>query len=288
MTDGKGTPVKEALEETRRWHVLLIAVVPAVLVATFQLPLSVREQLVLASSDPTVVSAYTAYFVHLQEFHLAGNLLVYALVVPVTYLLAVLSGRRQLFVSGFLTFLLAFPFALTALQVIFPRERLLFGFSGINAAFFGMLCFIVVSYAQTTFPSSITERDAPALLFGTLAVISLVSLPSRAYPIEIALAASSIAIVYVTAAVARDGVPTLSRIRTETKRGGYVELGSIGLGLLVLYPFIGFRAVFVQGGGVYDVYVHLVGYCLGFLVVYVSVVTEPGLDIPFVSESLSK
>lgn len=288
MVGAAKTPFGEGAREARGSHLLLIGLVPVVLVGVFLLPQSVREQLVLESTDPTLVAAYTAYFVHIQEFHLVGNLLMYALVVPLTYLLAVLGGRRRLFVNAFLTFLLAFPFALTVFQLIFPRERLLFGFSGINAAFFGLLCFVVVSYAGRVVPSPLTEREAPALLFGTLAIVALVSLPSRAYPLEIALVSGILATVYVFSAVMNEGLPSFEQVRVETKRGGYVELGCIGLGVLVLFPFLAFQTVFVGDGTVYDVYVHLVGYCLGFLVVYVSAVTDPRVDFSSISDNLSE
>lgn len=151
---------------------VLIITVPIALLGVFLLPIETREQFVFSVSEPTIITAYTSYYVHLDQAHLLGNLLMYGLVAPTVYTLSVLSDKRWLFRRGFITILLAFPFALTGTQIGFPRERLLFGFSGINAAFFGLLCFVVVSYASIHLSSIIRERDAPVLLF-----LLLLSLP---------------------------------------------------------------------------------------------------------------
>ena len=154
-----------------------------------------------------------------------------------------LSGRRQLFWTTWLTLLVAFPFALSAMQLSFPDARTLLGFSGINAGFVGLLCFLVVSYAGTTLAAGIEERDAPALLFWTVGLISWVTLPPRAWRVELA------------------------------------ELAVAGLCVLLAYPFLGFGAQtsLVTGDGVFDVYIHLLGYCLAFIVVYVFVLLADDL-----------
>lgn len=61
--------------------------------------------------------------------------------------------------------------------------------------------------------------------------------------------------VYLGAAVARTGIPTLAGVRAAVDRPGYVELAGAGLGLPVGYPVVGFRRTVPDGGGVLDVYV---------------------------------
>lgn len=256
--------------ETRVLDAFLLAVVPVVLLGVAALPAGTREQFVFQRESPTVLTAYASHFVHLDGGHLAGNLAVYAVVAPVAYLLAALSGRRQLFRSMWVTLLTAFPFALSVTQLSFPAERTVLGFSGINAGFVGLLSFLLVCYASATLAAGIEERDAPALLFVTTGLIALVVLPSHAWRFEIAAAAAALSLVYVGAAASRNGVPTLARARAAVDRPGYVELAGAGLGLLVGYPVVGFRRT-VTDGVLLDVYLHLIGYCLAFIVVFVFV-----------------
>ncbi|PSP20807.1 hypothetical protein BRC61_06795 [Halobacteriales archaeon QH_10_65_19] len=256
--------------ETRVLDALLLAAVPVVLVGVAQLPAGTREQFVFERESPTVLTAYTSYFVHLDSGHLLGNLAVYLVVAPVAYLLAALSGRRQLFWSMWVTLLTAFPFALSVTQLSFPAQRTVLGFSGINAGFVGLLSFLLVGYAGATLAAGINERDAPVLLFVTTGLIALTTLPSRAPRLEIAAAAIALGLVYVGAAVSRTGVPTIVRARAAVDRPGYVELAGASGGLLVGYPVVGFQRT-VADGGVLDVYVHLLGYCLAFIVVFVFV-----------------
>jgi len=258
-------------KELRFVDLLLLAVVPAVLIGVFQLPAGTREEFVFDVGSPTLVTAYTSYFVHLDEFHVAGNVLVYLVIAPATYLFCALSGRHWLFRWSFVTFLLAFPFALTSMQIIFPQNRLVLGFSGINAAFFGLLCFALVGYVRANLSAGLDENYAPTLLFFTVAIVALVALPSRAWPIPIAAASATIGLLYLAVAVRQDGVPGVETFRTMANRAGYFELAGAGLGLLFSFPFVGFQRNVIQSGGVVDLYIHLIGYCLAFIVVYVSV-----------------
>ena len=254
-------------------EVLLLAVVPIILGSVALLPVA-QEGLVFQRESPTLLAAYTAYFVHFDAAHLLGNVATYLAVVPVAYLLAVLSGRRQLFWTTWLTLLVAFPFALSAMQLSFPDARTLLGFSGINAGFVGLLCFLVVSYAGTTLAAGIEERDAPALLFWTVGLISWVTLPPRAWRVELAALAVCTGLAYLASALSRVGLPTRAGIRAAVTRPGYAELAVAGLCVLLAYPFLGFgaRTSLVTANGVFDVYIHLLGYCLAFIVVYVFVI----------------
>jgi hypothetical protein len=255
-------------EEVRAPDLALLAVVPVVLAGVFQFPGATRTGLAFDVSAPTVLTAYSSHYVHLSLSHLLGNLLVYLVVAPLTYLLLAISGRQQLFRWSSFTFLVAFPFTLSLLQLVFPRARLLLGFSGLNAAFFGLLCFAVVAHAGTTLSGDIGERDAPVLLFSTVAVIALVSLPSRAWSTEIAAVSAAFGLLYLAAPVYRSGLPSREAIDEAIANPGYFELTGGGLGVVFAYPFVGFQDAVIPGGGVVDVYAHLLGFCLAFIVVY--------------------
>jgi len=268
MARAADTPFPRAVaEEVRLVDLAALLVVPGGLVAAFLLPVGAREQLVFERSEPTLATAYTSHFVHLDGRHLLGNVAVYLFVAPLSYLLCVLSGRRQLFWTSMVVFLTVFPFGLSTMQLVFPRDRLILGFSGINGGLFGLLCFSLVSYTCARLAAGLDERFAPALLFVTVGLIALVVLPADAWRVEIALTGFVFALVYVGAAVRACGVPSVATIR-RAARPGYVELAGGGLGALLTYPLVGFGNVVLSGAGVVDVYVHLLGYALAFIVVF--------------------
>lgn len=268
--------LEDVAREVRLVDLAALLVVPAILVAVFQLPLSTREQFVFDRGAPSLLTAYSAHFVHLSELHLIGNVLSYLFVGALTYLLCVLSERRQLFWTAIFVLVTVFPFALSGMQLVFPRERLIFGFSGINSGLFGLLCFSVVGFARANLSAAVEERFAPALLFATAGVIALVVLPARAWRVEIAALAFAFALGYAAVAAYASDI-SVSAVRAAADRAGYFELAGGALGTLFAYPFVGFGSVVLSGDSIVDVYVHLLGYTLAFIVIF---------SFVFVSEQL--
>lgn len=264
--------------EVRGSDLLAIALVPLALAAVSALPQGRLEGLTFDVTEPSLVSAYVSHFVHLDAIHLLGNLSVYLPAALVAYLLCVLSGRRRLFVITFVTLLVAFPFALSAMQLVFPRERFVFGFSGINAGFAGFACFALPGYLGANVSTRVDERYAPALLFVVVGLAALLSLPERGFRVEVAAGALGLAAVYVAVGLYRQGTPTLAEIRSAVDTPGYFELAGAGFGVLVGYPFVAFREAVVPQGGVVDVYVHVLGFCLAFIVVFVFVFVREWVD----------
>ncbi|MFC7072063.1 hypothetical protein ACFQJ7_04140 [Halovenus rubra] len=261
-------------DSVRFWYVvdlLLLCVGPVALLAVFSVPIAVREELVFRIASPRVVTAYTSHYIHLTESHLVGNLVSYVVVAPTAYVLCLQSHRRWLFRKALLTFLLVFPFALSAMQLAFDRHRQLYGFSSINAALFGLLCFAVVSYTSTHLSSTVDETDAPALLFFIMAIITVLSVPSRAWMGEIVVLSVGIGLAYVVTLLSYIGIPEWDEV-VDGWSGGRIEVGLLGLGVLLLFPFFGFNQQFTGDGAVFDLYTHLLGFCLAFIVVYVTAV----------------
>lgn len=274
ITDQNQGFLRAVASQVRLLDLFFLAVVPVVLVGVSQLPVSVREQYVFDITDPTLMTAYTSHFIHLQNDHLLGNLSIYLLVAPITYCLCVLSGRDQLFRITLFTLLGVFPFVLSGLQLIFPREREIFGFSGINAALFGLLCLAVVLYLGHQFTRRAVQRYAPGLLLVTLGMIALISLPSRGWRIEIAAVSLALGVVYLVSGLYTYGFPSRAELVRSLDQRGYMELAGAGFGLVFAYPFVGFGERVVAGEGVVDVYVHLLGYSLAFIVVFIFLVVS--------------
>lgn len=255
----------------------LIAAVPLVLVAVFTLPVGVREAYVLDYTDPTLATMYASHFVHLNAQHLAANLAGYAFVVPTAYLLCLLGDRRRTFRVAFLAFLLALPFGLSGLNLVFFRRAVAYGFSGVVMGYFGLLALALFGYVARRTDVAGGDRHAPVAFFAGIATISVALAPASRASGGVSVAALLLCGLYGHALLDL-GTP-LSRLRTGLSESppGYLELGAVGTLLFFGYPFIAFPADPFQGGTVVNLYTHLLGYALGFISAYTFQVL-PGTD----------
>ena len=262
--------VDELSARARVVDLLALCVPPVALVAVFTLPRATRRSLAFAYTDPTLLSAFTAHYVHLGTDHLLGNLAGYALLAGVGYALAVLSGRRRLFFTAFVTYLAAFPFALSALNLAVPRNAIGFGFSGVNMALAGLLPILWYCYAREQFAPGASVAALPAVFFALVGWIALLALPVSTEGIGLAglsigVAGALLALLY--AASSEVGLPRSLRKRAKSvaSRPGYGDLLAVGAVVAVGYPVVGFPADPSGAGSVVNLYVHLLGFCLGFI-----------------------
>jgi hypothetical protein len=265
------SPFADAVRRTiRRRECLGLAVVPAVLIGVFLSPEPVRRSLTFAYADPSVATAVTAHFVHFSLEHLLANLLGYVVLAGLGYVLAGLGGCRRLFGVAAATYLLAFPPVLSALNLAVPRRAVGFGFSGINMAFAGLLPVLLAVYAGRHLDSRIRPRHAPSLFFAALTLVAL-SLPYSPVTVGLAAAAALGTAGYVGA--------TVSALRTGDRpgdapsgaRSGWLDVFVVGVAATLGFAVAGFPAAPVRGGAVVNLYVHLLGFCLAFIVPYVGV-----------------
>ena len=266
--DGETGFVEDVLQQAHRSDIALIGTVPVLLVTIHLLPREALEQLAFDTTQPTVVTAFASHFVHMDAFHLFGNSTVYLCVVGITYILCILSNRRRFFRLSFFILVLAFPIVLSSMQLVFPRERLIFGFSGINAAFAGMACFVFTGYVRENITPRAKEQYAPTLFFLTTGLIALITLPTAAFRFEVAVASFALGMGYVGIALYQQGLPTKADLRRATDRPGYFETAGGALGLIVGYPFVAFQDVIVLENGVLNVYIHLMGSALAFTLLF--------------------
>ncbi|AHG05084.1 hypothetical protein HALDL1_02125 [Halobacterium sp. DL1] len=264
---GRRPPFRAALRRAVRLRdVALLLLVPGVLVGVFALPLDVRRSLAFRYTDPTLATAYTAHFVHLESSHLLANVLAFLLLAGVGYLLATLAGRRQLFGTATATYLLAVPFALSGLNLAVPRNAVGYGFSGVNLAFAGLLPLLLVAYARRRLDARVRLRHAPGLFFAALAVVAVVALPWSPVSVGVAGVAAVAAVAYAVPLVRSDA----PRASTGASTAGWLDLLVVGLVLYLATPFVAFPASPGVEGGVLNLYAHLLGFCLAFVAPYVA------------------
>ncbi|GAB7013191.1 hypothetical protein JCM18549_14620 [Halolamina salina] len=260
---------------------LALALVPAIAVAAFTLPVARRESLAFAYRDPSLLTAYTAQFVHFDAAHLAANALGYVLVAGLGYVLAALSGYRRLFGVAASTYLLAFPPALSWLNLALPRNAVGYGLSGLNMAFVGLLALVLVAYGGRL-DDRISVRYAPGLFFAVVALIALI-VPRAGTVTGIGAASVFVAAGYVVSA-RRSWPERPGTGRRRLDRAGWLDAGILGTVTLFGYQFVGFGSL-ATGSGIVNVYVHLLGFCLGFIVPYIALVLGVlGADRGFLSD----
>ena len=253
--------------------VAAVVLVPAVLVAVFLLPAGARREFALLYAEPTLRTLYTAHFVHLSFPHLAANLLVYLLVVPFSVVVSVRSGRRRRFYVVALVVLGIFPVVLSGLNVLFPRPRLGMGFSGLNLAFVGYLPHVLADQFEAERPEWDELRAALlalAFFVGTAIVTLRVIGSVRGAPqVGVAwLLAAGLGSLAAATALTR---PVVSYLRSPGFAGGTIPpVSALGCLLFVLVMVVGFPEVSPDGGSVVNLFLHLLGYSLGYLVPYVA------------------
>jgi hypothetical protein len=238
--------------------------VGAVLLALFLVPPDRRLAFGFQYLDPTTVTAYTAHFVHRSPTHFAGNAMTYALLVSINHLLAVRSGRRRFFRVVFWTIILAFPFGLSVLNLVVPRNGVLLGFSGLNMALLGTLP-VLLGAIVTTFDTPISRYASSLLFFGSLVVIPSLVLPLSALSVSVTVLAG------ITLVAVRVGgrieVPSARHLwRAASTRAGDGELFLAGVVAFVAFLCVGFATDPATGAAVTNRYVHVLGYGAGYVV----------------------
>lgn len=259
------------VSSTRAVDVALLAAVPLALVAVFALPATTRAQFVLDYRSPSLVDMYVSHFVHFSVPHLAANLAAYALAVVPAYWYCAVADRRSDFRVTFGVVLVAFPFVLSGLNVVFVRPRVGYGFSGLAMAYLGFVPIALVAFVRARLFPAVTLDHAPLLFFaGAGTVAALAVLTTTAEPVP-ALAALGVAVfgtgVYGASLYRAVGYEGFRRAIDQV---GDVEFAAAGVVLVVTAPFVVFPSQVVVDGTVLNVYTHLLGYCLGFIAPYVT------------------
>lgn len=275
MTDSRNSrSFLEAIRrDVRRREVASLAVVPAVMLAVSLLPVPVKRSFAFSYVDPSPITAVTAHYVHLSQGHLLANVLGYLVLVTIGYLLAVLAGRRRMFTVSLVVYLLAFPPILSTLNLVVPREAIMYGFSGVNMAIAGLLPLLLTTYVGRRLLGPVRGRDAPALFFLVMALVAVIAIPRQPVTLLVAIGSGLAALAYAADLYERfhdspDGDRGASIGDGSTR--GWLELAVVGGIIAVGYPLIGFPSDPSGAGLVVNVYVHALGYSLAFIVPYVA------------------
>ncbi|MEF8826201.1 MAG: hypothetical protein V5A34_12405 [Halapricum sp.] len=267
---------------------LLLAIVPAALIGVFVLPAATREALVFRYADPTVRTAFAAPFVHLSASHLLFNLAGYGLIVGMLYALSVASGHRGEFRVVFASLLVAGPPILSYLNLTIVRLGVTFGFSGVLMAFYGYLPLSIAEYLDARLKVGRSRTLAPLFFFLglTLTTVQILRAVLR-HPVTVAVDGVPASVTWVLAATLAELIVALvlvmslyavsvadeewsirTRLRDAAGQTGHFELAIGATVLFLAVPFATFPADPIVSGRVFNLYVHFVGYTLGFIASY--------------------
>ena len=262
-----------------------LLVVPAVLGLVFLLPTGTRRALAFDYTDPSLVTAFAAPYVHLDVAHLLVNVGGYLLVVPTAYWLSVASGHRRRFFVAFATFLVAFPPVLSYLNLAAVRLAAGLGFSGVLLAFVGYLAVAIADHLDANLGIGPAQSTSAALFFLGLAFAAPLSVQSVTVDQKtVALGTAGLVAATLLSALlfvlpTADGPRPLGRqLRSAAARRGAFEASVLGVGLFVAFQFVAFPAQPRGTDTALNLYTHLLGYALGFTVTYVGIHVLDVLD----------
>lgn len=272
---GSSQLVSELRQRARTVDLLVLAVVPIILGGVFLTPTALRRRFLFEYTDPALPAAFISALVHLDGTHLLVNVVTYGLVVPVVFALELLGGNRARFYRTFLVFVTLFPLVLSYSNLAAPRPAVGYGFSGVVMAFAGYLPFALAAFAETRLDIGSGPSLAPVLFFPTLGLVCVLSLrPVIPHNTTVLAWAGGLVVVtllstllFATAAY-EEGAVSRHRLSRALGLGGYCDLALVGLVLVATLPFVAFPAEPGFLGGTANLYVHLLGYALGFTAVY--------------------
>lgn len=271
MSDGIG--LSEG-SKNRSAHWLLdispVIVIAAILVGVYLLPTAIQRELVFDYSSPTLLTAYTAPFVHFSTSHLVGNLAVFVLVSGTIYSLSVQADRRRVFFTFGATLLIAFPVVLSALNLAVPRNGITYGFSGMNMALVGFLPVVIATYIERRLGHFVDGVLLLVAFFVSVGYVAVIALPWTTYSAVITITATALAVGFVFKYVVSIR-ECLEPVQTLVEWcGGAKTLIATGIGIWGLLLWMGFPESVAEGGAVINIYVHFLGYALGFITAYLA------------------
>lgn len=261
-----------SVSRNRGVDLAVLFAIPLVLVAVHVYVPSARETLVFDHGNPTLLTAWTAGYVHLDATHLRSNVFGYFIAVFPTYVLFLAWNRRRRFWVGMVTLLLAGPVVVSygnwlVFRLLLDGRAVAAsrGFSGVVAGISGVLLVSLVAFVGD-------EYDRRRAFFGGQLVVlllvgaELLAISPRVRPIEGTLLLVGVGLAVASLVPVRAlGHPTTlwPTVRKNALAVGMLAYSTVAL----VYLFVAlFPTDVVDGGQFTNVYGHAVGFLFGLLV----------------------
>lgn len=260
---------------------LVLGGLPALLTLLWLGGVSSRFEFSLAAesvfeSERTLLTAFTANYVHVGARHLFDNLLNFWVTLFAVYPLVAVAGWQRQFRLSLMAYLCLVPFGIAwltlgTLGTVTNQPSV--GFSGIVAALLGFLPVVLCAAAATVTDGEVTPAWSAVPFLGSLGLVF--AAPSVSYfPVNLPLAAGCLA-----AAIVSGGLlwwldrplqfpSSPSRLSADSRLAFLIGITVFGFG-------VSGALLFVRPGT--NVWGHLAGYVSGFLIPYLAFVITPML-----------
>jgi hypothetical protein len=176
----------------------------------------------------------------------------------------------------FAVILIVLPVPLSYLNLAIRRPGVGLGFSGLNMALFGFLVVEFAEYLDQYFTSHFGVENAPAFFFSVTAFVAV--------PHTDSIWGQSVVAVSVFAAVAYSMAfllsycPSIDGFKETVNKQGYFELLLVAGALSPAFVTIAFPRNPTTESGIVNIYIHLVGFCIGFIAVYIWVLLSTSAE----------
>lgn len=233
---------------------LFIGMIPLILIGVFLLPMELRKALSFHTARPTLLTAFSSHFVHYSLRHLLVNLLGYASIAPLTYVLSVLAGRRRQFLAVSGGLLLGLPFSLSIVYVATLPTAPAIGFSGIVLGFYGYLPISLYQCVSIHLDGRLPSAYLPSAIFVGLASIGVVLFWTAMISLLPLLIIFLIISAFASRILDRNLITGVGRLG----KGGFAETMLVGILMIALFPVAAFQSI--AGTGILNIVGHFFGY----------------------------
>jgi membrane associated rhomboid family serine protease len=251
----------------------LVVLIPAgviisIIIIVFGLAEPTRRTLSFAYADPSLWTAYTAPFVHFSVEHLAGNVAVFLLVSGTFYALSRHRRPPWLFLGALVAALSIFPVTLSLLNLAVPRNAVTYGFSGVNMALVGFIPIAIARYIEAKRGRPIETTLLLAAFFLSVSGITMLAVPRSTLTFAVGTTGLALSVLFGRSFAHHERRLANSHDRLRTAASDPAVVVGVGAWLLLLAT--AFPQTVASGGSVTNVYVHFVGYALGFITAYLA------------------
>jgi hypothetical protein len=250
----------EVWQKTQITDLVVISTVPIILVAVFLLPKSMQTAMFLDYGNYSLFNLWSSAFVHRGFNHLSNNLGAFCILIGPIYLLFALADELKLFRYTFISFLLVLPLVIAIINIGVLDSGTGAGFSGIGAAFFGLLPVSLFLFIHNKVSDEIEPANGVVLFLLAAAIITKTYLS-----ITGAAGILLFAVLITIYDVYKIGIDELQEATTElTTMKGHFELVMIAGLLFLISPMLLFPENITQSKGAVNILSHYLGLFFGF------------------------
>jgi hypothetical protein len=173
-------------------------------------------------------------------------------------------GDRWLLVGTLTTLFVVIPVALSFLNLAVPRNSVTYGFSGITMALTGVLPIAIVRYLEAKLDRPIETTLLLASFFVSVGYVGAVTVPVSPTSAAVVIAAA----VFGSAFAVHFSRANVGSMRRAATCEAFDRSLVVAVVAWILLLSVGFPRIEAGGNSVSNVYMHFIGYALGFTMAY--------------------